>query len=113
MNEQGTSSQQTEVILIFPLSEIILKVTEIPPLDVFYNPLHKVVVRRQTKRRRIETPEIPLGNEPVDIVWKDIPSNPAKNLTRLSQFTGTYGIANMDKATKISILLREKEENIA
>lgn len=86
--------------------------TKIPALDVFYNPLHKVVVRRQRKRRRVKTPEIPPGNELMDIVWKDILSNLAKNLTRLSQFTGAYAIATMDKATKISILLREKDDKI-
>jgi len=87
-------------------------VTEIPPLDVFYNPLHKVVVRRQRKRRRIETPKVPPGNEPMDIVWKDIHSNLAENLTRLSQFTREYATVTMDKATELSILLREREEKI-
>lgn len=61
----------------------------------------------------METPKIPLGNEPMDIVWRDIPSNSTENLTRLSQFTGAYAIATMDKATEISILLREREERIS
>ena len=55
-----TSCQDTEVIPAFPTDEIILKVTDIPPLDVFYNPLHKAVVRKLRKRRRIEAPP---GNE--------------------------------------------------
>ena len=61
-----------------------MKVTKIPPLDVFYSPLPKVVVRRQRKRRRVDAPEFPLGNEPMDIFSKDIPFNLAKKLTRLS-----------------------------
>jgi len=46
MDEQVTTSQQTEIIPALPTLEIILKVTEIPPLDVFYSPLHKAIVRR-------------------------------------------------------------------
>lgn len=46
----------------------------------------------------------------MDIVWKDIPFNLAENLTRLSQFMGAYTSVTMDKATKASTLLREKEE---
>jgi len=49
----------------------------------------------------------------MDIVWRDIPFNPAENLTRLSQFMGAYATATMDKATEVSTLLREKEERIA
>jgi len=60
----------------------------------------------------VETPEIPLGNELMDIIWKDIPSNPAENLTRLSRFRGAYATSTMDKAIEVSILLREREENI-
>ena len=36
MNDQGTNSQNAEIIPTFSTSEIILKVTKIPPLDVFY-----------------------------------------------------------------------------
>ena len=61
-----------------------LKVTEISPLDVFYSPLHKAVVRRKRKRRRVDTPEFPPGSEPIDVVWEEIPFNPAEKLTRLS-----------------------------
>lgn len=68
MDEQGTSSQNAEIIPTFLTSDIILKVTEIHPLDVFYSPLHKVVVRRQRKRRRVKTLEFPPRNEPMDIV---------------------------------------------
>ena len=113
MDEQATTSRQAEIIPALPTLEIVLKVTEITPLDVFYSPLHKVVVRRQRKRKRVETLELPPGNEPMDIVWRDIPFNPAKNLTRLSQFTGAYATTTMDKASEVSTLLREKEERIA
>ena len=83
--------------------------TDIPPLDVFYSPLHKAVVIKQRKRRRIETP---LGNEVMEVVWKDTPSNPIENLTRLSQFIGAYTTATIDKATKVSILIQEKDVKI-
>lgn len=64
-------------------------------------------------RRRIETPELPPRNEPMEIVWKDISSNPTENLIRLSQFTSAYATATMDKDTEISVLLKEKEEKIS
>lgn len=80
---------------------------------MFYSPLHKAIVRRPRKRRRIETTKLPFGNEPMDIVWKEIPFNPAENLTIFSQFTGAYATATMDKATEIFVLLKEKEEKIA
>ena len=113
MEEQVTTSQHIEIIPTLPTSEIVLKVTEIPPLDVFYSPLHKAIIRRKRKRKRVDTPEFPLGYEPMDVAWKDIPFNSAENLTRLSQFTGTYASSTMDKATKVSTLLREIEERIA
>ena len=113
MEEQETTSQHTKIIPALPTSEIVLKVTEIPPLDVFYSPLHEPVVRRKRKRRRVDAPEFPSGSEPMDIVWKDIPFNLAENMTRLSQFTGAYALATMDKATEVSTLLREKYERIA
>ena len=93
-----TSSQDAEVIPAFPIAEIILKVTDIPPLDVLYSPLRKAVARKHRKRRRIETPP---GNEIMEVVWKDTPSNPIDNLTRLSQFAGAYTTATMDKAAKV------------
>jgi len=56
---------------------------------------------------------MPPGNEPMDIIWKDIPSSPTENLTKLSQFVGAYATATIDKSTKVSIFLREREERIA
>jgi len=68
MVEKGESSQHTQIILALPTLEIILKVTELPCLDVFYNPLHKAIVIRERKRRRVETPQIRVGNELMDII---------------------------------------------
>ena len=63
VEEQATTSQHAEIILSLPTLEIVLKVTEIPQLDVFYSPLHKAIVRRQRKMRRVDTPEFPPGNK--------------------------------------------------
>ena len=41
-----------EIIPENPTGEIMLKIEEIPPLDVFYSPKHRAVVRKQRKRRR-------------------------------------------------------------
>ena len=38
--------QDMEVIPEHPIGEIMLKVEEIPPLDIFYSPKHRVVVRK-------------------------------------------------------------------
>ena len=38
--------QDIEVILEHPTGEIMLKVEEIPPLDVFYSSKHRDVVRK-------------------------------------------------------------------
>lgn len=40
------NAPEMEHIPITPLSEIMLKIEEIPPLDVFYSPQQKAVVRR-------------------------------------------------------------------
>ena len=39
-------NQDMEVIPEHPTGEIMLKVEEIPPLDIFYSPKHRVVVRK-------------------------------------------------------------------
>ena len=56
---EGTSGppitqKDMEIILENPSDEIILHVEEIPPLDVFHNPKHKVVVKRQRKKRKFD-----------------------------------------------------------
>jgi len=90
-----------------------LRIEEIPPLDVFYSLIHKAIVKRQRKKRKLNaiaatTPD----NEPMDIVWKDSPIDPSDNITRLSQFAGAYAIVNIDKETEVQMLLREKENKI-
>ena len=49
-----TNVSEMEHIPITPSSELMLKIEEIPPLDVFYSPQHKEVVRRQRKKRKLE-----------------------------------------------------------
>ncbi len=47
----------------------------------------------------------------MDIVWKDSQTGPLENLTKLSQFTGAYASATIDKAIEVRQLVKEKEEN--
>lgn len=106
-------TQDIEIIPTTPTLEIVLRIEEITLLDVFYSPTHKVVVKRQIKKRKLDvvavtTPE----NEPMDIVWKESPIDPSENPTKLSQFTGAYATKTMDKATKVQMLLKEKEQRI-
>ena len=46
--------------------------------------------------------------EQLDILWQD----PTKNLTKLSQITGEYASATIDKASEVQKLLKEKEDQI-
>ena len=112
MEVEGTiNTQETEHIPVAPSSEIVLRIEEIPPLDVFYSPQHKVVIRRQWKKRKLEamlTPEV----EPIDFLWKYPTTDPSKNLIRLSQITGAYTSATIDKATDVQLLLKDKEDKI-
>lgn len=86
---------------------------EIPPLQVFYSPKHRVVVKRQRKRRRIEPSSTVIPSDiPMDIVWKDTQTDPSENLTKFSQFTGAYASATIDKVAEVRKLIREKEERI-
>ena len=84
----GTSSTAavTEHIPLTPSSEIVLNVEDIPPLDVFYSPKYKAVVKRQRKKRKIES-AIATEPEQVDVLWKDPATKPTHNLTKLSQIT--------------------------
>ena len=94
--------------------EIVLKVEEIPPLDIFYSPKHRAVVRKQRKIRRIDqgplaTPQVELMN----IVLKNIEVNPSEDLTKLSQYAGAYSAATIDKATKVTQMIKQKYLQIA
>lgn len=109
--EGATNTQETEHILVSPSSEIILKIEEIPPLDVFYSPQHKAVVRRQSNKRKRDAMLAP-EDEPMDVLWKDPTIYPSENLTRLSQIAGAYASTMIDKTTEVQMLLKEKEDRV-
>ena len=74
----------------------------IPPIDILYSPNHKVVVKRQRNKRKLDTTAIiTLENEPMEVVWKDTPVDPSENLTKLSQFTRSYATTTIDKAMEV------------
>lgn len=56
---EGTSSppithKDLEIFPENPSDEIVLHVEEIPPLDVFYNPEHRAIIKRQRKKRKVD-----------------------------------------------------------
>lgn len=86
---------------------------DIPPLDVFYSPKHRVVVKQQWKRRRIHQPSpFPEQTVTANVVWKE-EFDPSNDLRKLSQYAGAYLAATMDKALEVSNLLKEKYQAIA
>ena len=89
----------------------MLKIEEISPLDIFYSLQHKAVVRKQRKKRKLES-VISTDAEQLDVLWKYPTTNPTENLTKLSQITGAYASAAIDKASKVRKLLNEKEDQI-
>ena len=48
----------------------------------------------------------------LDVLWRDPTTNPTKNLIKLSQITGAYASATIDKASKVQQLLKAREEQI-
>jgi len=96
-----------EHIPITPSSELMLKIEEIPPLDVFYSPQHKAMVRRKRKKRKLES-VLSHDAEQLDILWQDRTTNPTENLTKLSQIVGAYAFATIDKASEVQQTLKEK-----
>ena len=84
---------ETEHIPITPSSELVLKIEKIPPLDIFYSPQHKEVVRKQRKKRKLES-VISHDAEQLDVLWQDPTTNPTENLGKLSQITGAYAFCN-------------------
>ena len=44
--EKNPEDQDVEIIPEHPTGQIVLKIEEIPPLDVFYSPKHKAVVKK-------------------------------------------------------------------
>jgi hypothetical protein len=113
---EGTSgppiSQDVEVITQDPSDQIDLQVEEIPPLDIFYSPKHRAVVKRSRKRRRLDQPSIsPEQTVTGNVVWKG-ELDPSDDLTKLSQFAGAYSAATIDKASEVSLLLKTKDHEI-
>jgi len=101
-----------EIIPKDPSDQIMLQVEDIPPLDVFYSPKHRAVVKRQRKRRRIDQPSLfPEQIVTTNIVWKE-EFDPSDDLTNLSQYAGVYSAATMDKESEVSNLLKEKDQAI-
>ena len=112
----GTSgspiSKEVEIIPKDPSDQIILQVEDIPPLDVFYNPRHKAVVKRQRKRRRTDQPSLfPEQTVTGNVVLKE-EFDPSDDLTKLSQYAGAYSAATIDKASEVSLLLKTKDQEI-
>ena len=102
------TSKDVEIIPKDPSDEIVLYIEEIPPLDVIYSPKHRVVVKRQRKKRRIgQSSLLPAHTEMANVVWKE-EFNPSEDVTKLSQYVGAYSAAIMDKASEVSNLLKEK-----
>jgi len=54
---------------------------------------------------------LPEQSEIANVVWKE-EFSPSDDLTNLSQYVGAYLAATIDKATKVSNLLKEKEQMI-
>lgn len=60
---EGTSSpsmthKDVKMILENPSDEIVLNVEEIPPIHFFYSPKHRVVIKRQRKKRKLDQSSI-------------------------------------------------------
>ena len=112
----GTSglprTKEVQIIPKDPSDQIILQIEEIPPLDVFYSPRHKAVVKRQRKRKRTDQPSLfPEQTVTGNVVWKE-EFDPSDDLTKLSQYAGAYSAATIDKAPEVSLLLKTKDQEI-
>ena len=99
---EGTSglptSKDVEIIPKDPSDEIVLQIEDIPPLDVFYSPKHRVVLKIQRKRIRLDQSSLlPDQTEMDNVVWKE-ELNPSDDLTKLSLYAGEYSTTTMDKA---------------
>jgi len=106
------SGKETEIIPKDPSDQIILQIEEIPPLDVFYSPKHRAIVKRQRKRRRTDQPSLfPEQTITGNVLWKE-EFDPSNDLTKLSQYAGAYSAATIDKASEVSNLLKEKDQEI-
>jgi len=85
INDSSSQIMDKEVILIVPISEIILRVEDILPLDIFHSPKHHVVVSQQKKKRRMEqSQELLPRSVPLDVVRKDYQANLSNDLAKIS-----------------------------
>lgn len=107
--ETVSNAPEMEHVPITPSSEIMIKIEEILPLGLFYSPQHKAVVRRQRKKRKLNSVLSPEA-EQLDILWRDPTTDPTKNLTKLSQIAGAYASATIDKVSEVQQLLKDREE---
>ena len=89
----------------------MLKIEEIPPLDILYSPHHKAVVRKERKKRKLES-VISHDAEQFNVLWQDPTTDPTENLTKLSQITRAYASIAIDKASEVRKLLNEKEYQV-
>jgi len=113
VSEKLLDDKDIETVPTFPSSEVVLKIEEIPPLEIFYSPQHKAIVKREIKKRKIDQSQtlVP-GNAYFEVLWKGSTTTPTKELGRPTQFTGAYASTTIDKATEVEQFL-EKEEKIS
>jgi len=106
------TQKDIEIILENPSDEIVLYVEEIPPLDVFYSPKHRAIVKTQRKKRKLDQSSLlPTQIEITNVVWRE-EVNPSEYLTKLSHYAGAYSAATMDKASEVRNFLKEKYQTI-
>ena len=87
----------------------MLRVEDIPPLDIFYSPKHRAIVRKQRKRRKVDQGPFATSQvELMNVVWKNTEVNPSEDLTKLSQYVGSYSVATIDKPTEVNKMLKQK-----
>lgn len=55
---------------IHPTTKIQLNVEEIPPIEIFYNPQHKVVIKKIRKKRMAKSEESPSNSFSLEVVWR-------------------------------------------
>lgn len=104
--------KHVENIPAFPSSEVVLRIKDIPPQDIFYIPQYKVVVKRERKKRNIDHSQalVP-DNSSFEVLWKVSTTTPTKELGRITQFKGVYASATIDTTTEVQKLLKDKDRD--
>ena len=70
------------------------------------------MVKRQRKRRRTDQPSLfPEQTVTGNVLWKE-EFDPSDDLTKLSQYVGSYSAVTIDKASDVSSLLKTKDQEI-